>query len=281
MESVERTVEGETSISGDSDIEQQHESCQGRKRLRFEDQWARKKRKLRKDRGKSYKTYKGEHKDSKRLSITFSFRCHLNCSARVGLEDRKRIFGEFYRLSNHDSQNKYLFGLIERVQPKQRRLRTSSGQPRGNSFMYFVRFGNGDRVRVCKHVFCKIHGIGKRRVEDISTKLAAGVLFSGDNRGRHNNRPHTICSDLKDQIREHILSFPSRESHYSRQNNERKYLPEGLSIARMYRLYLEKYEPTAAEKLMLKNGCIEKFLTRNLTSALDSLVVTRVKSAIS
>ena len=79
-------------------------------------------------------------------------------------------------------------------------------------------------------------------------KLASGILFSGDNRGKHTHRPHSISSDFKDQIREHILCFPSQESHYSRQDNySRKYLPEGLSIARMYRLYLEKYEPTVTE----------------------------------
>ena len=48
---------------------------------------------------------------------------------------------------------------------------------------------------------------------------------------------------IKDQVREHILSFPSQESHYSRSNNKmRKYSPEGLSIAQMYRQYVEKYE---------------------------------------
>ena len=96
--------------------------------------------------------------------------------------------------------------------------------------------------------FCQIHGIGKRRAEDLCSKLVSGILFSGDDHGKHKHRPHAISSDLKDQIREHILSFPSRESHYSRQDNRsQKYLPEGLSIARMYQLFLEKYEPAVSE----------------------------------
>ena len=69
-------------------------------------------------------------------------------------------------------------------------------------------------------------------------------FFTGDNHGKHSNRLHVTSDGLKAQIREHISSFPSQESHYSRHDNKkRKHLPENLSIARMYCLYLEKYEP--------------------------------------
>lgn len=162
----------------------------------------------------------------------------------MSITERKRIFTEFYELADHDCQNKYLFGLIERFSPKQRRARKDNSKPRDSSFRYFVRISSGDRVCVCKQAFCQLHAIGKRRTEDICNKLVCGTLFSGDNRGKHKNRPHAVSNELKDQIREHISSFPSRESHYSRQDNTaRKYLPDGLSIARMYRFYLEKYEP--------------------------------------
>lgn len=82
-------------------------------------------------------------------------------------------------------------------------------------------------------------------VENLCEKLVSGVLFSGDDRGKHDNRPHATSEDLKAQIREHISSFPSQESHYSRHDNKkRQYLPENLSIARMYS---EKYEPELEE----------------------------------
>ena len=164
--------------------------------------------------------------------------------------ERKRIFDDFYKLANHDSQNKYLYGLVKRLVPKQRRPRsgTANKTPRRNSFKYHVRLSSGDHVKVCKLAFCQIHSIGKRRVENVCEKIAAGVLFSGDERGKHDNRPHSTSEKLKVQIRAHISSFPCQESHYSRSDNrKRKYLPENLSIARMHRLYLEKYEPDLAE----------------------------------
>ena len=164
--------------------------------------------------------------------------------------ERKRIFDDFYKLANHDSQNKYLYGLVKRLVPKQRRPRsgTANKTPRRNSFKYHVRLSSGDHVKVCKLAFCQIHSIGKCRVENVCEKIAAGVLFSGDERGKHDNRPHSTSEELKVQIRAHISSFPCQESHYSRSDNrKRKYLPENLSIARMHRLYLAKYEPDLAE----------------------------------
>ena len=220
----------------------------GRKRLRCVEQWVRSKRKNKKDSGKAYKTYRGERRGRKQPLVALSCRCQHHCSSNVTMEDRQRIFDDFYKLGNHDTQNKYLYGLIERSAPKQRRRRGSSGKPRTNTFCYFIRNVSGERVKVCKEAFCNLHAIGKRRVEIISAKLASGVLFSGDNRGLHSSRPHAIRDEVKAQVREHIESFPSRESHYSRQDNmKRRYLPESLSIARMYRLFLEKYEPEIEE----------------------------------
>ena len=94
--------------------------------------------------------------------------------------------------------------------------------------------------------------------------MRSSILSCSDGRGKHKNRPHAIPEDLKDKVRQHISSFPSRESHYSRQSNKNcKYLPNGLSIARMYRLYLEKHEPDIqdGEKPKVKEWLYRKIFT--------------------
>ena len=54
------------------------------------------------------------------------------------------------------------------------------------------------------------------------------------------------------EIDQHIRSFPSKSSQYSRKDNPNKrYLSEELSVAKMYRLYLEKYEPVVYAELEL------------------------------
>lgn len=96
------------------------ERPQGRKRLRYEAQWARNKQKKRKDRGKAYTTCKGASIDKKKL-VSFSCRCQYSCNSRVSLAERKHVFKEFYKISNHDDQNKYLLGLSNGLLPKGRR----------------------------------------------------------------------------------------------------------------------------------------------------------------
>ena len=64
----------------------------------------------------------------------------------------------------------------------------------------------------------------------------------------------------------------------------RKYLPEGLSIAQMYRQYVEKYEydpvNSNGKQPKSKDICIGKYSMKSLTLVSDILVATRVKSVI-
>ena len=112
------------------------ESRRGRKRLRFEEDWLRKKRKLQKDKGESYASYKGEQKASKEL-VSVTCKCLSRCREKVNETERKRLFKEFYKIGSHDSQNKYLYGLIRKESVK-RRTRAAS-KPRSHTFTYHVR----------------------------------------------------------------------------------------------------------------------------------------------
>ena len=68
----------------------------GRKRLRYEDDWVKKKRKLNKDAGKEYETYKGEPKPAKQV-LAITCRCGLKCWEKIKPVDRTHIFDEFYK----------------------------------------------------------------------------------------------------------------------------------------------------------------------------------------
>ena len=133
------------------------ESRRGRKRLRFEEDWLRKKRKLQKDKGESYASYKGEQKASKEL-VSVTCKCLSRCREKVNETERKRLFKEFYKIGSHDSQNKYLYGLIRKESVK-RRTRAAS-KLRSHTFTYHVRLGDGSHVQVCKKTFCDLHAIG-------------------------------------------------------------------------------------------------------------------------
>ena len=83
---------------------------------------------------------------------------------------------------------------------------------------------------------------GPKRLQVLRWKLESGKLEL-DGRGKHSNHP-AVDNKLKDMIREHIKSVPSRQSHYSRKDNsQRVYLPPDLSITRLHYNFLEKYDP--------------------------------------
>lgn len=100
--------------------------------------------------------------------------------------------------------------------------------------------------KVCKKGFCAIHGISTKRVERLSSNIRVNNATTAprDLRGKHNNRPNSIASEITEQIDNHIKSFPRRTSHYSRHRNLKKYyLSPELNVKRMHELYLELYEP--------------------------------------
>lgn len=74
----------------------------------------------------------------------------------------------------------------------------------------------------------------------LQEKIKGGKSCS-DERGIHKNRPHAITDNTKQQIREHINSFPRQESHYSRNKTKNEFLCPDLNLAKMFRLFQEKF----------------------------------------
>ena len=234
MDSPSSSVSNSSPVSSGNPCAQ--ESRRGRKRLRYPEEWAKKKRKHNKDRGGSYTTYKGEQKSKKQLT-GIHCRCSHRCRDKVNVEEQQRIFDDFYALASHDTQNKYLYGLIHKEPVKRQTTRPSSQKYRRHTFTYHVRLKDGAQVQICKKTFCDLHAVTKRRVENLAEKLVCGILVASDKRGKHSSQPHAISEQLKKQIREHIEYFPCRKSHYSQTDNrKRRYLSENLSISSMYLL---------------------------------------------
>jgi len=124
------------------------------------------------------------------------------------------------------------------------------GRPRAEdskfSFDYYLRDENGLDVKVCQKAFCGIHAFGPKRLRVLRDKIKSadeGSKIIWDKRGKHTNH-QKVDDSVRDLIREHIRSYPARSSHYSRSDNlECVYLSPELSIARVYRDFLEKHDP--------------------------------------
>ena len=97
---------------------------------------------------------------------------------------------------------------------------------------------NRQKRKVCKKAFHLLHGIRQGRIEK-KVKDLDGDVF--DNRGRHtpkNKLPDSITAKIK----EHIYSFPIKESHYcGEESGEICYLDSVFTVSLMHRLFNEKY----------------------------------------
>lgn len=91
---------------------------------------------MQKDSGEAYTTYKGDPKAAKQV-IGITCRCHLRCSQKLSLSERKHIFDEFYKLQSSDAQNKYFFGLIHKQAVKRKRVKDST--KRAVTYRYYLR----------------------------------------------------------------------------------------------------------------------------------------------
>jgi len=98
--------------------------------------------------------------------------------------------------------------------------------------------------------FSSLFGIGKAVVDRLINNLKSNIPSPNDFRCKHRNRPNRIPEDILFKIHTHINSFPKCESHFSRSDNMNlKYLSPELNVSKMYKLYLEEYEPEQFELL--------------------------------
>jgi len=95
--------------------------------------------------------------------------------------------------------------------------------------------------------YAKRHSkISQSKVDHLVMQARAGQVTSRPIlRGKHSNRPNRLSQEKIDKVKEHIRSYPSERSHYSRHKNpHRLYLSSLLTISKMYR----QYEAWAEEK---------------------------------
>ena len=97
---------------------------------------------------------------------------------------------------------------------------------------------------VCRQAFINIHGITSGRVQQLAYYAKTSPTPLIDMRGKQPN-PSAKTKEVRQQIHQHIKSFPTIESHYGREASTkgRKFLSPNLSVAQMHDLYLKKFEP--------------------------------------
>lgn len=212
-----------------------------RRKVRNPDLWKRNVRKRARQEGREYVSTSGKIVPAKRLRPSCA--CRRRCSSFLPEDARTSIFSDFYKLPS-ELQNQFISGHVQEIEKKVQRVRTKGTRSSRRSFSrrYFLL-----RREVCQTMFVNTLGITVMKVRVIVEKRrhAGGGVCPVDARGRH-DRQLRLTDERRRSIVEHIdsLSAGRADDRFSRHEKGRKeYFPDGnLSVARMYRLYVEYCE---------------------------------------
>jgi hypothetical protein len=212
-----------------------------RKRRRSIENWKRNERKQLRNSGQSYITGKGKlvSKREMKQSNCAEKKCRLKCHINIPEEKRGAIFEHYWNdLSSYQRQQDFLGSHMEVVNPKQKTVEGPSRRSKTAVYHFTV---DSVRIKVCKHFFTQTLGETPDRIRYHMEKKH-GSLGSAleDGRGRHQQQIKIDGAAIQN-VHMHIQSYPAVESHYCRSGTNRKYLPEGLTTAEMYREYCNDY----------------------------------------
>ncbi|XP_063239520.1 uncharacterized protein LOC134540614 [Bacillus rossius redtenbacheri] len=232
--------------NSDSELDKGESKNRGRKRKCNVKKWKRNVAKSKRARGEAYVGHRGKKKPGRQTAT--NCKCKKNCLGSLTNERKHLFLKAFNNIAEQERQDSYLSGLITVLSVARRRIVSGNKSPRCFSIKYKVRDGP-KQIEVCKMGFCLLHGIGKKRVERIAKHMSTSVTPPTDGRGKYNTRANAIPENIKQQVDNHIRSFPRRLSHYSRGKSNMYYLSPLLNISHMYQMYLEKYEVDVHHRL--------------------------------
>lgn len=163
--------------------------------------------------------------------------CKNQCQSKVPEQERRLAFERFWKIGDFKGQNAFICGLVHTSKPKCHRPRDHSRNEKHATNSYFVQISS-NTVDVCKKYFLATYQISDGRLQR-ALKKRLSTSPGEDLRGKHPPINKTPL-EAREHVQNHIRSFPSYESHYTRTHNpNRKYLNPELSIRQMYSLYIE------------------------------------------
>jgi len=166
-------------------------------------------------------------------------KCHEKITDDVG----DTLFAEYREQEDHDARVTYVASRIDEVPVKRKRARLEPGDenahPKSKTYRYWFDI-NGRRVKVCKSAFIKTLDETDRFIREAVANKAKSVpgITADDKRGK-NAPKHKLPEITRTAVKNHVLSYPSYESHYCRSRTDARFLPSHLNVAIMHRQYSE------------------------------------------
>ncbi|XP_073948647.1 uncharacterized protein [Choristoneura fumiferana] len=220
----------------------------GRKRKRDPSLWKCNVIKKMKNTGQDFVNSKGKNIKKKEMKPGCGEKCIRNCKKVITEERRKYLFDAFWKMGDHESQLRYIFNYVQKVDKKVEKIIKDGKSRRTCTYKYYLAIEKDDykasqsnSVQVCKKTFLNTFDISDMWLTTMFKKLDindVNIAFK-DMRGKHTNRPNKVSEEIKESVRTHIRSIPTKESHYVRKKTSKLYFDESLSFPKLYALYVE------------------------------------------
>lgn len=165
--------------------------------------------------------------------------CRNKCTELFSETVRLELCKEYWGINDFRLQKEYLLKRII-VKLVARPIKNLPPEKQRSSSREFGFYKDNKLLKVCKNFFTSTLCISNRPIETAIKNINENGSFQGsDSRGK--TKPANKTSEDKvNEVKEHIESFPKKDSHYCRKDTTRQYLSENLSISKMYELYETK-----------------------------------------
>ncbi|KAK3926364.1 hypothetical protein KUF71_014611 [Frankliniella fusca] len=170
--------------------------------------------------------------------------CRRLCHEIITDDVAESIFHEYWEQGTHEKRVSYVASRVEICQIKTKRPRLPAdhkkAHPKSVSQKYVFHI-HGEAKYVCKQTFLRTLGETDSflRFAVMKKKATVSGVTKQEKRGKHAPR-HKIKPETVEEVKQHVLKFPSYKSHYKRAEvGDTRYLPSHLDRRQMYQLYLE------------------------------------------
>lgn len=151
--------------------------------------------------------------------------CRKRCTERIGVEQRRRLFKQFWSMGTFSGRCAIITGCVSQEAKK------SLNVSKRNVTREYTMCGKS----VCKTAFLKTLRIDAGRVELALRKQCTDEY--ADERGKFSGGQNSMSFAQRQEVITHIESFPKYVSHYCRKVTNAKFLSADLNLVKMYELY--------------------------------------------
>lgn len=197
---------------------------------------------------KTHINSKGNVSEEKIFNETFECSCTKNCTGRVSLDSRRRLFSQFWTSASFAARCAYLNTCVrvlkrdegeeseEDAEELEEDVEVKKREPRT-----YTIFG----TEVCQKAILGTLQISDSRITKALQKLEKSDNLN-DNRGKLSGGWNALSRSKTEEVWAHIASFPRYISHYTRGKTESKYLSSELNLSKIYELYkVEAEDPVS------------------------------------